>query len=142
MNDHAVYRKNLGNERVSVSDLAFPSCESHEIFEFIDEVMSRAVNNAIVPFSNFAQIETYLRQQWAGMMYDLLTRRTQEARVVDTLKTLEDMNARIELISQGLLESSGNVVAKVEIDMYDAMIGSESVRDLFAGEVGQHLRIC
>lgn len=129
-NDFGLYKTNLSNEYVDLEKLHFPNVDSFKIFEFVDEVASTAVNNALVPFRDFADIDSYLRQQWAGMMFDFLTQRSEERRVADTLRSLEEMNSRIEKISQYLLESVGSDEAKVEIKLYDEMLNSEAVRDL------------
>jgi len=129
-NEHHVYTENIRNADVDLRKFKFPAVDSLKIFEFIDEVRSNSVNNALVPFRDFSDMESYLRQQWAGMMFYFLQHRNEERRVTDTLKTLENMNARIEVISKRILESVGTADAKVDVALYDELIGSESVRDL------------
>jgi hypothetical protein len=129
-NEHNVYLKNRNNAALNLSDVKFPSVDSLKIFEFIDEVRGCSVNNALVPFRDFGDIETYLRQQWAGMMFDFLSTRNESRRVADTLATLSEMNARIEMLSKQILESVGTEDAKVDAALYEEMIASEAIRDL------------
>jgi hypothetical protein len=129
-NEHHVYQKNKTNKDVDLSKFAFPSVDSLKIFEFIDEVRGNSVNNAIVPFRDFSDIETYLKQQWAGMMFDFLATRNEERRVVDTLNTLAEMNARIEMLSKQILVSVGTEDAKIDAALYEELIASEAIRDL------------
>jgi hypothetical protein len=128
--EHHVYTRNKLNDKVDLSKLMFPSVDSLKIFEFIDEVRSNIINNAIVPFRDFSDIESYLRQQWAGMMFDFLSSRSEGRRVADTLATLEKMNSRIEMISKQILFSVGTEDAKIDTALYEEMIASEAIRDL------------
>jgi hypothetical protein len=128
--EHHLYRKNTDNRDIDLSKLTFPSVDSPKIFEFIDEVRSTSVNNAIVPFRDFGEMESYLRQQWAGMMFDFLSSRNEEQRVADTLSALAGVNERIEMLSKQILASVGTEDAKVDAKLYEALIGSEAIRDL------------
>jgi hypothetical protein len=129
-NEHHVYLKNRGNESVDISKLVFPAVDTVRIFDFIDEVRANSVNNALVPFRDFGDIESYLRQQWAAMMFDFLSTRNEQRRVADTLNTLADMNARIEMLSKQILLSVGTEDAKIDAAMYEEMIATEAIRDL------------
>ncbi|MDA1379605.1 hypothetical protein PCI56_06620 [Plesiomonas shigelloides subsp. oncorhynchi] len=67
--DHHVYSKNKNNMDVDENKICYPSVDNTKIFGFIDEVRSNSINNSIVPFKDFSDIESYLKQQWAGMMF-------------------------------------------------------------------------
>lgn len=129
-NEHHLYSRNKSNKDVDLTKLTFPAADSLKIFEFIDEVRSTAVNNAIVPFRDFGDIESYLRQQWAGMMFDFLSKANESKRVADTLTTLSEMNARIEMLSKQILVSVGTEDAKVDATLYEELMAHESIRDL------------
>jgi Domain of unknown function (DUF4062) len=129
-NEHHVYLRNRSNNDIDLSKLTFPAVDSLKIFEFIDEVRGNSINNAIVPFRDFGDIEAYLKQQWAGMMFDFLSTRNEERRVVDTLNSLSEMNERIEMLSKQILVSVGTEEAKVDASLYEEMIASEAIRDL------------
>lgn len=125
--DHYVFGK---NRKVDLTNFVFPSVDDIRIFQFIDDVRKNSINNAIVPFRDFADIESYLRQQWAGMMYAYLTTENESKRLSRTLTGLEEVNSRIELISKKILESVGTERSKVEVELYEIMIKSEPVRTL------------
>lgn len=78
LEDHRLYEKNKGDKDL-VGKILFPSIEQHEyaidIFEFIDEVRNSPVNNGIFPFDFGRDIQDILKKQWAGMMFDFLTKR-------------------------------------------------------------------
>jgi hypothetical protein len=129
-NEHHVYTDNKTNSDVDLKKFKFPAVDSIAIFDFIDEVRGKTVNNALVPFRDFGDIENYLRQQWAGMMFEFLTSRNQQKRVADTLATLAEMNSRIEMLSKQILRSVGTEDAKLDAALYEEMLASESIRDL------------
>ncbi|ABY42431.1 DUF4062 domain-containing protein [Bacillus mycoides] len=128
--DHHVYTRNKKNDSVDYSKIFYPSADNNMIFDFIDEVRKNSINNAIVPFRNFADIEAYLKKQWAGMMYSFLTKQNEEDRLIDTLSMLGTMNERIELLSKEILNSVGTRDSKITIKLYDEMIANECIRDL------------
>jgi hypothetical protein len=68
-NDFHLYSANRKNKSVDATKIKYPSADSTKIFDFIETVRTNAINNALIPFRDFADIESYLRQQWAGMMF-------------------------------------------------------------------------
>ena len=83
--DYLVYQKNRDNPDIDENKITYPSVDSTKIFSFIEEVRTNSVNNALNPFSDFADIESYLRQQWAGMMFSFLIRQSKEAKLMSEL---------------------------------------------------------
>src|SRR5579871_292696 len=67
-NDFQLYRHNVG-KREALEAITFPNADSTKIFDFIQEVQNASVNNAIYPFRTYSDMESYLRSQWAGMVY-------------------------------------------------------------------------
>lgn len=127
--DFQVYKKNRGSG-VALEKLVFPNCDDVRIFEFIEEVQTQAVNNALVPFRDFGDMESYLRQQWAGMMHSFLVGASENERVADTLAALADMNRHIEILSSQILKSVGSTEAQAVAEMYARMLGSRVIHDL------------
>jgi hypothetical protein len=99
LGDLHMYASNRSNQRLAAK-MKFPSVDSTAIFAVIEEVRSNAVKNALVPFRDFADIESYLRQQWAGMMFSFLAGANQSARVAATLSVMQEMSERIEMLSR------------------------------------------
>jgi Domain of unknown function (DUF4062) len=129
-NDFQVFLKNRENEQIDADKIIYPSVDNAKIFNFIEEVSNHSVNNALVPFRDFSDIESYLRQQWAGMMFQFLLKQNEESRVVDTLTALGDMNVRIEMLSKQILRSVGTETAKLDALLYEEMLTSDPIRDL------------
>jgi Domain of unknown function (DUF4062) len=128
--DFRVYVSNRSNTRLDATSIAYPSVDDPRIFDFIETVRGNAVNNALQPFRDFSDIESYLRQQWAGMLFAFLTHSNEDARVADTLAMLKEVNERIEMLSRQILKSVGTDEAKLTAALYDKMLSFEAVRDL------------
>ncbi len=131
LSEYSLYQKNKSNPKIDEKTIDYPSVDSTKIFDFIEEVRTNSVNNALNPFSDFSDIETYLRQQWAGMMYSFLTRQNEEKRVADPLSTLKQISEKIEFLStQILINSIGTDEAKLMGELYDVMMASECFSEL------------
>lgn len=128
--DYEVWQANRKLD--GLEDIVFPNADDPRIFEFIDEVRSQAINNALTPFQDFADIENYLRTQWASLLHSFLTGVNEEKRVAETLSGLERVSQRVEILSTQILESVGTTETKLMAEMYDHMLGSRAVQDLTA----------
>lgn len=127
--DYEVWRMNPDAD-FSASEITFPNADDPRIFEFIEEVRSQTANNAMVPFQDFGDIESYLRQQWAALLHSFLIGLREETRVAETLSGLERIGRRVEILSTQILESVGTEEAKLLAEMYDQMMGSSAVQAL------------
>jgi len=130
LSDNSVYQKNKANPDIDENKIIYPSADSTKIFDFIEEVRRNSVNNALNPFSDFSDIESYLRQQWAGMMFSFLTRQNEDRRVADTLSALTQVSEKVEFLSTQTLKLIGKEEANLMIELYDVMVGYECFRDL------------
>ncbi len=130
LSEYFVYQKNKTNPDIDGTKITYPSADSTKIFDFIEEVRRNSINNALVPFSDFSDIEAYLRQQWAGMMFSFLTRQNEDRRVADTLSALTQVSDKVEFLSTQILKSIGTEEAKILSEFYDVMVGYECFRDL------------
>ncbi len=130
LSDNSVYQKNKANPDIDENKIIYPSVDSAKIFNFIEEVRTNSVNNALNPFSDFSNVESYLRQQWAGMMFSFLTRQNEDMRVADTLSALTQMSEKVEFLSTQILKSIGTEEAKLMGELYDLMVGSRCLPDL------------
>ena len=127
--DYLLYRANEGNFDV-LGQITFPHADSVRIFEFIDEVRGQVTNNALVAFRTAADIEVYLRSQWAGMLHAFLGRDNQEAKVTSSLDLLGQVNTRIELLAEQILNAVGKPLDRVVVRLFQEMANSKTVADL------------
>jgi|WetSurMetagenome_2_1015567.scaffolds.fasta_scaffold50330_3 hypothetical protein len=123
--EYKVYLKNKENEHVDCEKIKYPGVDSTKIFHFMSEVESKSVNNALVPFSNFNGLESYLKKQWAGLMFSFLTTKSESERVADMLETLTTMSNRIEFLSKQILSSVGKDLEKINALLYEIMSGAK-----------------
>jgi|TARA_R110001592_G_scaffold5451_1_gene30026 hypothetical protein len=99
--DHHTYLSNKKSNPDFFEQITYPSIDNIKIFSFIDEVRKNIINNALVSFNNFADMESYLKKQWAGMMYDLLAERKRADdsritnRLIDDLKIATEKSAEL-----------------------------------------------
>lgn len=128
-NDYYVYRSNADRLEALVH-ITFPHADDHRIFAFIDEVQGQATNNALQPFGTATDVEDYLRKQWAGMMHSFLTQQMEAVQVSGSLEMLADVNARIERLSETILERVGDPIDKATMLMLREMLVSQAVSDL------------
>ncbi len=99
--DHATYEKNKGKS--IIDEIEFSSIEkpetAHFIFEFINFLRHRQLNNGICPYSRYQDIEQALRRQWSGLFQKLLNEnrtKAESARRIDALtEQFEDLKAAI-----------------------------------------------
>ncbi|MCU8033347.1 MAG: DUF4062 domain-containing protein [Shewanella sp.] len=90
--DHHTYLSNKKSNPDFYEKIAYTSIDNIKIFSFIDEVRKSSTNNALVPFNNFADMEAYLKKQWAGLMYDLLTERVRVDNARITNRLIDDLS--------------------------------------------------
>jgi len=99
--DHSTYEKN--KNKPIIDAIEFSSIEKPDtaryIFEFINFLRHRSINNSISTFSKYQDIEEALRKQWSGLFQRLLSeQRTKQvdARRIDALtEQFEDLKAAI-----------------------------------------------
>ncbi|MER2126306.1 DUF4062 domain-containing protein [Solibacillus sp.] len=129
-NDQLVFIKNKKNTEIDYTKIIYPSVDNIKIFEFIDEVRKNSYNNALVSFKNFDDIEKYLKKQWAGMLFNFLSKQNEENRLMDTLSVLSDMNERIEILSREILKNVGTPLSMITVKLYDAIINHEIMENV------------
>jgi len=112
---HAEHHVYLKNPEVEID---YPAVDSTKIFDFIDTVRKADTSNAIEPFGDFSDIEKYLRQQWAGMMFSFLTLQNEDSRVADMMSEIRNINTRVATLSDLILDSVGTPSNKLLGDIY------------------------
>lgn len=107
--EHFTYTKNKKDNPEIYKMVKYPNSDSTKIFDFIDEVKRQKVNNGFSTFHNYLDIETYLKKQWAGMLYDLLYKRkkmNESKKTNKLLESLEVATSKSEQLIKILLEST------------------------------------
>lgn len=130
LNQYNVYKSNKMNLEIDEKKIVYPAVDSPKIFNFIEEVREKTVNNSLVPFNDFEDIQTYLKQQWASMMYYFLLSENESRRVGSMLKSLSSATEKIEFMSERLVQTFASKATKLNLEFYDHMLSYEVIRDL------------
>lgn len=124
------YNDNKTNKSIDQEKITYKSVDTTKVFDFVQMVQSQVVNNALIPFSDFEEVQHYLKRQWSAMMYRFLTSEGEAKRVSNVLNTLTDATDKIEYLTRQVIDTIGNKVTKTKIEFYDIIIKQEVVRDL------------
>ncbi len=127
---YRVYRSNKDNPDIDPTKITYPSVDSTNIFGFIEEVQTQTVNNALVPFSDFEEMQSYLRQQWASMMYRFLTSESEAKRFGDTLSAISQATEKIEFFTRQVVKSVGDPTTNLKVEFYEMLLSQSFIQDL------------
>lgn len=143
LSDHYLYIENKeknANKNLA-KEIIYPSIDNLKIFDFIDEVRKSSTNNAICPFNDFSEMETYLKKQWAGMMYDFLIQRNNKRDAEVTNRLLDNLThatEKSEALIKVLLKSTSNEAEEVDaqIDNIDTRFEAQKFPKLIFTNFG------
>ncbi len=121
-NVHAEYRTFLRNK--NNKDINYAHVDSVNIFHFIEEILGKPRNNPIQTFERFADIEGWLREQWAGLFRELLNRMSSQQQIATLSTQVETLSA----INKTLRRYLEVVVKKVSPDDAGQLIENEHRR--------------
>jgi hypothetical protein len=85
-------------------DLRYAHVDSVNVFHFIEHILAQPQNNPVCKFQTFAEIESFLRLQWAGLFQELL-RRNKERREIEGLSAQVTELAQISKSMKNYLEA-------------------------------------
>lgn len=102
VNDNQVENTKNNLKKQYDTSYPFPQDAYKYVFYFLDIVYSLNVNNARYPFESFDDIKDVLRKQWAGFVYDALTKEsTVPIEKIDSFgKKLEKIEHQLRLIAE------------------------------------------
>lgn len=117
--EYYTFLKNKKNDNIQYAHV-----DSVNIFHFIDSVLSQARNNPKQTFDRYADIENWLREQWAGLFHDMLSRRSSQKQIssiADQVVQLSEANDTMKRYLEQLL-------IKVLPEKADKFIEDEATR--------------
>lgn len=111
MTDYDTYEANRNSP--FIDDLRFGTIESPDtakyVFGFISFLRARVTNNALVAFSNVAEIEVHLRKQWSALFQRMLS----EQRGQDSeQQQIDRLAEQFENLQTAILASIGSNMSK------------------------------
>ena len=117
--EYETFKRNRDNETIK-----YAYVDSVNIFAFIDYVLSRPRNSPVYHFELSSEIESWLREQWAGLFRELIKSRADRAQI----SSLTDQVAELNNISTTLKRYLEEVVARVGKDQAKEIINQEQAR--------------
>ncbi|WAC27346.1 DUF4062 domain-containing protein [Ancylobacter sp. SL191] len=84
--EHRTYLSNKDNQHIK-----YVSVDSVNVFKLIDYILAQPRNNPVFSFSNYSEIENWLREQWAGMFREFLRSRSQLSQISELSKKINDL---------------------------------------------------
>ena len=123
--EHFVYLKSKDNQQ-----LKYPSVDDVRIFDFIDQVKKDVTFNSIMPFNDFTDVESFLKTQWAEMMYYFLMNHAEFRKINNLLQHIAFSTEKVEFYTKKLAESSPDKSFKLDVELYDITSDSFLYRDI------------
>lgn len=105
--EYQTYKENRDNESIKYAHV-----DNVSIFKVLDAIFAESTNNLVREFETFTDISTWLRDQWAGLFSDFLSKRKTDA-------VLTDLSSQVVNLSQvvdALKSYSEAIVRRVEPD--------------------------
>ncbi len=121
-NVHSEYQTYLRNK--DSKDVSYAHVDSVNIFRLIEEILAQPRNNPVHTFERFADIQSWLREQWAGFFRELLQKESQRQQ----LATLTSEVSELRGISDTLKRYLEAVMRGVKPGDSDKLIESEKKR--------------
>lgn len=117
--EYETYLRNKSNQRV-----VYAHVDSVNIFELIEHILVQPRNNPVQQFDKYSDIETWLREQWAGLFRELLQRIQGQAQ----LSSLQIQVAQLAEINKTLKRYLEAIVSQVAPQESKGIIEGETKR--------------
>jgi hypothetical protein len=128
-----VYAANKGHRHNTKT--VYPAVDNTLVFDFIQDVQAHAINNALVPFADFEEMQAYLKRQWANMFHQYLTTESEAKRISDILQAIAQSSDKVEYFTRQLVAATGDRIAKLKVHLYDYLVKQHLVHDLVAWKI-------
>jgi hypothetical protein len=130
LTEYYTYKENRDNSTVKYAHV-----DSVNVFGLLDEILSQKRNSFVRGFENSDEITAWLREQWAGLFADFLSRDTHEAGLRSLTAQLADLSG----VTSALKEYSESILRKV-VPKESAQIISTETRKLSATRLQRFAR--
>lgn len=103
-NEYETFKRNRDNKSISYAHV-----ENVNVFRLLDEIARQNRNNAIQVFEKYADIESWLQSQWAGLFANYLQDRGEQqtlAHMAQQLEQLEHVTNTLKTYSEAILTGS------------------------------------
>jgi len=117
--DFETFLRNKPNKTVKYAHV-----DSVNIFRLIEDILARPRNNPVQQFDKYADIEEWLKEQWAGLFREMLTRSSGQRQIASLASQVGQL-AEINTTLKNYLEE---VVSKLAPKEAARLIATESKR--------------
>ena len=117
--DEDVEDKRNELKRIFDDGYPFPQESYRYVFYFLEIIHSLGSNNAVFPFESVSDIQDLLRRQWAGFVFDALTRdkTVPSEALLELSEGVERIEAQLRLLAEGRQEDDTGDRRRVAIDL-------------------------
>jgi len=113
LSEFGTYKKNKDNITVEYAHV-----DNINIFKLIDEIYTQKRNNLVREFENFSDISFWLREQWAGLFADYLSKKSEKSKLSDLSSQINDLKG----INSVLKDYSENILRAIQPDKSESII--------------------
>lgn len=103
--EYRTYKENRDNPSIK-----YAYVDSINVFRLLDDILAQKRNNYLKEFDKFDDIASWLRDQWAGIFADFLSRKSTET----SLKDLSAQVSDLRQVSSVLKEYSESIIRKIQ----------------------------
>lgn len=115
--EYHTFKKNRANK-----DIEYAHVDDVNIFKLIDDIYAQKRNNLIKDFEKFDDISCWLRDQWAGLFADFLSKKNQDKDLADLstqISGLKDLNSVLKGYTESIME-------KLQPENFEQIINSSN----------------
>ena len=123
--EYQTYLRNKEN-----SSIEYAHVDSANVFRFIEFIHAKQKNNPIHPFEKGADIEEWLKEQWAGIFQELLRQRKDNSRFADLasqIRQLEAVNSTLKSYLESVLQSVSSADSGALIERENAKLSRTQI---------------
>lgn len=117
--EYHTYKDNRENKSIKYAHV-----DSVNVYRLLDDILTQRRNNFVREFEKFDDISTWLRDQWAGLFSDFLSRQKTET----SLKDLSSQVAQLGSVSTVLKEYTESMMRKIQPENFQNIITEQSKR--------------
>ena len=136
--EYQTYLRNKENENISYAHV-----DSVNIFKFIEKIISRTRNNPMKTFEKFSDIESWLREQWAGLFRELLKRMSEQTKFTELshqVDGLKEINTTLKTYLETMMKVVSPDESSIVIQAEDKRLTDiNRIDQLRATPLGAHL---
>jgi len=97
------YRNNKDNKTIN-----YVHADSVNVFHFIEDILNKPRNNPVHQFDHEAEIEIWLKSQWAGLFKEMINNQSEMQKISslsDQVKELENINKTLKRYMEEIVEN-------------------------------------